>query len=287
LPARTPASVGRSRNRHPTPVATHSFFTKYRHDRYPMSDANVRTFVGGVPITKSSLSEAVEWLYRRAMSREPESVRLVNAFSVASADKSIEYRDLLRGKGTNFADGTPVAWLAARQLAVPREDIHVRGPSLFSTTLETRELRAFFVGSTNEVLEAIRIRVESPHYRAHFAGAYSPPFGPLTPRMFDDIAAQIPLSDVDVIWVGMGTPKQDFIATKLASVVGLPCVAVGAAFDFLAGSVGEAPRWTRDYGLEWLHRLSREPRRLAGRYTVGNLRFARAVWNQRGKTCVS
>lgn len=75
------------------------------------------------------------------------------------------------------------------------------------------------------------------------------------------------------MWVGLGTPKQDFVSTALAERLSVPCVGVGAAFDFAAGSVREAPLWIQNSGLEWLYRLASEPRRLWRRYVFGNVRF--------------
>jgi len=77
----------------------------------------------------------------------------------------------------------------------------------------------------------------------------------------------------DIVWIGLGTPKQDWEARRLAASIGATTIAVGAAFDFAAGTVMEAPKWVRTIGFEWFFRLCSQPKRLWRRYLIGNSRF--------------
>jgi N-acetylglucosaminyldiphosphoundecaprenol N-acetyl-beta-D-mannosaminyltransferase len=113
------------------------------------------------------------------------------------------------------------------------------------------------------------------------AGTYAPPFRPLTDNEARDTAALINAAHPHIVWVGLGTPKQDEWVGRFRPLLDAPVlIAVGAAFDFHAGTVRQAPRWMMSMGLEWFFRLLREPRRLWRRYLVGNPRFVALVLRQ-------
>jgi N-acetylglucosaminyldiphosphoundecaprenol N-acetyl-beta-D-mannosaminyltransferase len=104
-------------------------------------------------------------------------------------------------------------------------------------------------------------------------GTYSPPFRALSDEEFADQDRMITESGAEIVWVGLGTPKQDVECKRMAASIPVTAVAVGAAFDFTAGTLETAPAWMRKAGIEWLHRLSSEPKRLWKRYLFGNTRF--------------
>jgi N-acetylglucosaminyldiphosphoundecaprenol N-acetyl-beta-D-mannosaminyltransferase len=106
-------------------------------------------------------------------------------------------------------------------------------------------------------------------------GAEAPPFRPLTTQEEQEMVARIKGAQADIVWVGLGTPKQDVFVSQLRDSIGVPLVAVGAAFDFVAGTKPMAPPWIQRHGLEWAFRLATEPRRLWKRYLLGNTVF---VW---------
>jgi len=108
---------------------------------------------------------------------------------------------------------------------------------------------------------------------AAIVGVESPKFGDLSDIDLDDAAGRFESAGAQIVWVGLGTPRQDIVAARLAERSNLTFVAIGAAFDFLAGTKRQAPRFMREHGLEWLFRLLAEPRRLWKRYLVGNSRF--------------
>src|SRR6185312_690533 len=125
-----------------------------------------------------------------------------------------------------------------------------------------------------EVLGQLERRLVDRFPRAIVAGSISPPFREVTDAENEAFAEQIVAARADIVWVGLGLPKQDEwlrrSAALFAPAVGL---GVGAAFDFLAGTKPRAPEWAQAAGLEWLHRLMKEPRRLAGRYATTNTEF--------------
>ncbi|MDD9205619.1 WecB/TagA/CpsF family glycosyltransferase, partial [Georgenia sp. 10Sc9-8] len=240
------------------------------------------TTVARVPFLASTLDGAAEQLVKYALSNRRNQVglpvRLANAYSLACASQDAGYLDLLQGPGVNLPDGTPVAWAMGVLGDAPAEK--VRGASFFRTVLQRgadRGLRHYFFGTSPETLDKMvrRVTAQSPGLR--IAGASAPPMGSVEDILTESVIRSIGDARPDVVWVGLGSPKQDYVARILAERLGLPCIGVGAAFDFVAGTKCEAPRLLQRLGLEWTHRLLSEPRRLWRRYAFGNTRFAMLV----------
>ena len=134
--------------------------------------------------------------------------------------------------------------------------------------------RHFLLGSTPEVLERLTQRIRARFPSANIVGTESPPFAAPTSAELQARDARITASGATHVWVGLGTPKQDYEVLRLANSIPVVALAVGAAFDFLAETTPQAPRWMQRSGLEWSYRFAREPRRLAKRYLWGNLVFS-------------
>ena len=151
-------------------------------------------------------------------------------------------------------------------------------PSFFLDVLDqgrALDVRHFLLGGSEEMLDALTLELQQRFPGVIVAGAESPPFRPLTAEELRAQDARITATRADVVWVGLGSPKQEFEAHRLATEMNVVVGAVGAAFDFTAGRVAPAPEWMQRGGLEWLHRLGSEPGRLWRRYLIGNTRF---VW---------
>lgn len=235
--------------------------------------------VGGVDFTVATLDSAVDRLLTDAVDEQRSggwSVRLANAYSVVVADQDPDYAQVLNGHGATYADGAPIEWIMKRRRVSGAG--RVRGPSFFKETLrrgQTQGVRHFFLGTTEETLAALVAQVSHEFPAAKIAGQWAPPFGPVDDDFVAAAQARIGDTDPHIIWVALGTPKQDFAAQRLAQATGALCVGVGAAFDFVAQTKAEAPEWVQRAGMEWLFRLASEPRRLAHRYVVGNTQFLR------------
>ena len=249
---------------------------------FSFTEPGETTTVARVPFLASTLDAAAEQLVDHALSnrcrRVGLPVRLANAYSLACASQDAGYLSLLQGPGVNLPDGTPVAWAMRLLGEAPAEK--VRGASFFRTVLERgvdRGLRHYFFGTSPETLERMvqRVRAQTPDARV--AGASAPPMGSVEEILTESVIRSIGDARPDVVWIGLGSPKQDYVARVLAERLGLPCIGVGAAFDFVAGTKGEAPQVMQRLGLEWFHRLASEPRRLWRRYAFGNARFLMLV----------
>jgi N-acetylglucosaminyldiphosphoundecaprenol N-acetyl-beta-D-mannosaminyltransferase len=241
----------------------------------------------GVPITACTRAEAARLVLALATGAGPSGadVHLCNAYTLALGDRDAGYGDLLRGATVNFPDGKSVVWanrLSRRELDLPTERVY--GPELFDDVLalgRAAGLRHYLLGSTPDVLAALGSRLRARHPGVRLVGAESPPFRELTAPERAAQADRIRASGAQVVWVGLGTPKQDREVAALAAELPLVFVAVGAAFDFLAGTKRQAPLWMQHNGLEWTFRFATEPRRLWKRYLFGNARFLWAVRRRR------
>lgn len=228
----------------------------------------VEYFVGDVPAATAAV-------LRRVETGLGGYSCLCGVHGIVTAQHSESMMRALDGAWLNFPDGAPVAWLMRRHGAASAH--RVAGPDLMPRVIEAGQeagVRHFLFGSSADVLERLQRRLLDRFPRAIIAGAISPPFREVTDEENARFAEQIVSSGADIVWVGLGLPKQDEwlhrSAALFAPAVGL---GVGAAFDFLAGTKPRAPEWVQAAGLEWMHRLLKEPRRLAGRYATTNTEF--------------
>jgi N-acetylglucosaminyldiphosphoundecaprenol N-acetyl-beta-D-mannosaminyltransferase len=229
----------------------------------------------GVRVDAVDLDGTLRCFEDALVDRGCKVVHLCNAYNLLLASKHERYREVMNSGDLNLPDGMATV-LAGRLLRTPMGS-RVAGPDLLAAVCTwgvERSVRHFFYGGTPASLEVMLPAVRSAFPAIKIVGAYAPPFRSLTPDEADDVCQRINGAGAQVVWVGLGTPKQDdwmeaFRHRLDASVL----VGVGAAFDFLCGSRRRAPRWMQHAGLEWLHRLSSEPRRLWRRYLIGNPEF--------------
>jgi N-acetylglucosaminyldiphosphoundecaprenol N-acetyl-beta-D-mannosaminyltransferase len=229
----------------------------------------------GVPIDSIPIDEAVAQLANRSV-RGP--VHLCNAYTLSLAARSADLRDVLRRAARNHPDGMPLVWMA-RRLGLRHLGGRVYGPELMRRTLDhgrAHGVRHHLYGGDTRTIDLLVGVIHRTWPGCVISATPAPRTDDLTTfeADFPGITAHSP----DIVWVGLGTPKQDFVVDRLAAAVpNAACVAVGAAFDFIAGTKRSAPAWIGNLGLEWAYRLATEPRRLWRRYLIGNVRFLRAA----------
>jgi len=196
--------------------------------------------------------------------------------SLLRCQDSPELRRVQQAADMTLCDGMPLVFTGRKIARLGMDRCY--GPDVMLRVIgEGRALglKHFFYGGKDE--ETV-LKLES-NLRAKFpdvqiAGHNIPPYRPLSDDEKKAVVGQINASGADIVWVGTGTPKQDFWCAEFRPLLDAPVfVAVGAAFNFHAGTVAQAPRWMKRSGLEWLFRLCAEPRRLWRRYLVGNPRF--------------
>ena len=193
---------------------------------------------------------------------------VTSVHGIVSAFKTPSFQDILNGADIATPDGMPVVW-AMRSFGVRRQP-RVYGPTLMLTLCEQAAQlghKVFLYGASEESLQRLSARLHSRYRNLSIVGMYSPPFRPLTREEDASCIRMIKESGAELIFVGLSTPKQEtWMAVHRDTLPGTVMVGVGAAFDFHAGRVKQAPAWMQNWGLEWLFRFCMEPRRLWKRY---------------------
>ena len=237
----------------------------------------------GLPVSAIRMVDALNAVQSWIANHDPHYICCVPAHAVMEAYDHPELRTVYAESGLNTPDGMAIVWLLRR--AGHPEVGRVYGPDLLLKACEyglAHGWRHYFYGGTQTAMDSLVIKLANRFPSFKVAGAESPPFRPLTAVEEEEMAAHIRAAAPDIIWVGLGSPKQEQWMYDHVAGLGVPVlVGVGAAFDFLSGTKPQAPRWVQRSGLEWFYRLVSEPRRLWRRYLLGYPRFAWLVAMQR------
>jgi len=242
------------------------------------SPAPTRERVLGVPIDAASWSEAVNAIFGWALRRESRTVCICDVHSVVMARRNHAHANAIGAADMVTPDGAPVAWLLRRK--GHRGQTRISGPDLmWNCCRMASELgtEVFLYGGTPSTLRSLEQRLRRELRGIKIVGALSPPFRSLSVAEDAVHVETINRSGARIVWVGLGCPKQEAWMQEHRDRVRAVMVGVGAAFDFHAGVVKRAPPWMQRNGLEWLHRILQNPRRLAMRYLVANTMFVIAV----------
>jgi N-acetylglucosaminyldiphosphoundecaprenol N-acetyl-beta-D-mannosaminyltransferase len=240
-----------------------------------MKAVDRRFDVLGVGIDAITMDEAVATLNQLVRSRAKGYFVFCTVSSVLSARDNPHVARAIDDAAIVTPDGVPLVWLGRRASDRPIERVY--GPDFLRSVLDRGAgLRHFFYGGAPGVAQQVSKILAARYPNSEVAGGFSPPMG-LEPGQIDEEgAAAIAAARPDVVWVGLGHPKQELWMQTMSDHLDVPVLAgVGAAFDFIAGTKKEAPAWMKRAGLQWLHRLVSEPTRLWRRYILGNSRF---VW---------
>jgi N-acetylglucosaminyldiphosphoundecaprenol N-acetyl-beta-D-mannosaminyltransferase len=237
----------------------------------------------GVPLALTDYDKSLAWLDGMVDARERGYVCVCNVHTVMAAREDTDLREALAGSALNVPDGQPLVW-AVNALGHGLED-RVYGPELMARACaraaETGQRFYLYGGRDQGALFQLALNLRQRFPGIKIVGGYSPPHRPLTSEERSAIVEEINHSRPDIVWVGIGVPKQEKWMAQMRPVLEAPVlIGVGAAFDFHAGLVRQAPPWIQDAGLEWAFRLAHEPRRLWRRYSRYNPRFLAAFARQ-------
>ena len=230
----------------------------------------------GIPIAMTDYAGAMDVMDEMIGRRHRGWVCAAAVHSVMVAQTDPAMRHALSAATVTVPDGMPIVW-AANWLGEHLPN-RVYGPELMRRHLDRsveRGHRVWLYGGRDQgALVQLALNLRRKHPGIRIVGGYSPPFRPLSEEENDAIAQQINDAQPDVLWVGIGVPKQEKWMVQMRPKVEVPVMcAVGAAFDFHAGRVSQAPHWMQERGLEWTYRIAQEPRRLLPRYLYTNPRF--------------
>ena len=242
-----------------------------------------RVDVLGVEISAVNMKMTLDTVIGWVMSNDRQYVCVTGVHGVMESQRDSELAAIHNNAGLTTPDGMPMVW--AGRAAGAHWIQRVYGPDMMLAVLaeaQARSWSSFLYGGAPGVPELLAERLEQRIPGLQVAGTHSPPFRPLTSDEVHETAALINASGASLVWVGLSTPKQERWMSELRPLLEAPVLfGVGAAFDFHAGRVKQAPPWMQASGLEWLYRLSREPRRLWKRYLTNNPRFVIAIARRR------
>jgi N-acetylglucosaminyldiphosphoundecaprenol N-acetyl-beta-D-mannosaminyltransferase len=237
----------------------------------------------GVPIALTDYAGAMDVMDGMIERRERGYVCAIAVHALMVGYEDAEMHAALLGSSLVVPDGRPLVWALSR--LGHRLPDRVYGPELmarYCRRAAERGHRVWLYGGYDEAaLEQLVAVLEDRYPGIRIAGGYSPPHRTLTADEESELANRINTDAPDVVWVGVGVPKQEKWMAHMRPRLDPPLlVGVGAAFDFEAGLKPQAPSWMQRRGLEWLFRLSQEPRRLGPRYLRYNPRFVAAFLRQ-------
>ena len=247
----------------------------------------------GTPIDAISWLDALATIAVWATNRESRVVCICNVHSVVTASQDAEFGRVVNAADMATPDGAPVAWMLRRLGHIEQQRIN--GPDLMwrycdasqgmdrraalvmtdgsDGSNESHRSAIFLYGSSEETLIKLKAKLLLAFPALKIAGMSSPPYRMPSPDEDSATVAEINASGAGVVFVSLGCPKQELWMAAHRGRIHAVMIGVGAAFDYHAGTIKRAPTWMRDCGLEWLHRLISEPRRLWKRYLVTNTLF--------------
>jgi N-acetylglucosaminyldiphosphoundecaprenol N-acetyl-beta-D-mannosaminyltransferase len=234
--------------------------------RGPMWPSRATGFVIASNIDVLTMSSAVDAVFAHAAGKRSAYMCFATAHMLVEALHNPAIRAAYEGAHMVAPDGAPVAY-CLRLLGFPRAQC-VSGPRLVPKVLEEAEKRRVpvgFYGGRLKTLQKLQEKLASQYPDLKVVYMHSPPFRPLSNGEFADVVRDVRLSEVRILFVGLGSPKQEQWMRDAHGAFDCTLLGVGAAFDFLAGEKVMPPVWVQKMGLAWLVRLAQEPRRLAGR----------------------
>lgn len=244
-----------------------------------MAEPPARYNVLGVGVSALTFAQARDLVLGARGNRRTGYICLGTAHGLTEARSDPALRRIYNESWLTTPDGMPLVWLG------PSGVERVYGPDLMLAVCEAGRavgLRHYLFGGVEGVAEQLRAKLVARFPGLEIVGTFTPPFRELTKEEFAAMQAEVARARPDVIWVGLGTPKQEkFMARYWRELDAALLIGVGAAFDFHSGRVRQAPRWMQRSGLEWLFRLCTEPRRLGPRYLKTNPLFVLRVLAQK------
>jgi N-acetylglucosaminyldiphosphoundecaprenol N-acetyl-beta-D-mannosaminyltransferase len=236
--------------------------------------------IGNITFNKFSMTSAQKRIaYLIEHAEHCNQVVVANAYSVVLAHQNKKFSEVCERSDIVFSDGHPIVW--ASILLGNRIPERIAGPDFmwtFSKICAENGYKIFLMGSEEPYLSRLKTNLEKTYSGINIVGTFSPPFGNWTDEINKKIVSAINHSKADLLWVGIGSPKQDiWIDTHKDQLNVKVAIGVGAAFDFHSGRIERAPLWMQKYGLEWFFRLTQDPLRLWKRYFVGNLVFIKII----------
>jgi len=241
-----------------------------------MAEKKLNKFcVLGVKISAIDMNDACSVVNEAILKRQKSYICVCPVSTIMECRRNEKVLTSVNSADLATPDGMAVVWIG--KMRGNKNIRRVYGPELMQNICGisvVKKYRNYFYGSSLDVLSKLKEKLSRKYPGLIISGIFSPPFRQLTKEEDGKIAEEINRCNPDIVWVGLGSPKQDLWMYEHRDKINAPLmIGVGAAFDFLAGTKPQAPRWIRDNGFEWLFRLATEPKRLWRRYLINNFLF--------------
>lgn len=229
----------------------------------------------GIKIHATNLTAACQVIENWIKDQVKTYVCVAPVSTIVDCQENAEYKSVVNDAGMTTPDGMPLVWLG--KLRGNKLIQRTYGPDLMLQLCEfgqKKGYRHYFYGGSEKTNELLVEKLKKRFPGLHVAGRFVPAFRDISAEEDHEILEQINETRPDILWIGLGSPKQDYWMARHRNQLNVPVmIGAGAAFDFLAGTKPQAPLWMRQRGLEWFFRLCCEPRRLWRRYLIGNSKF--------------
>lgn len=242
--------------------------------------------ISGCQINNLTFYEATNQIEKFIVCKEKHYVVTPNVDHIIKLQYDKEFKEIYKNASLVVADGMPLVW-ASRFLGMPLKE-RVNGTDLFLKLCEIASVKGyklFFLGGRPQAVLIASEKLKILHSNLQIVGTYSPPFDfEKNKRENDKIVKMIKEAKPDILFVGLGAPKQEKWIYKHKEAYEVPVsVGIGVSFEFVAGMVKRAPMWMQKAGLEWFWRLMMEPGRLWKRYLIDDMKFFGLVLAQKIK----
>ncbi len=227
-------------------------------------------YILGTGISAIDMNDACSVAVEAISNRQKKYICVCPVSTVMECKRNEKVLKSVNSADLATPDGMAVVWIG--RILGYKNIRRVYGPELMQNICDIsvkKGYRNYFYGSSQDTLNKLQVGLSSKYPGLIINGSFSPPFRKLTEEEDSKIVEEINRSNSDIVWVGLGSPKQDLWMYEHREIINAPVmIGVGAAFDFMAGTKPQAPSWVRNNGFEWLFRLVTEPKRLWRRYLV-------------------
>ena len=234
-----------------------------------------RVNILGVGVCACNLEQAVSAMCRAAARRQAQYVCVTGVHGVMEAQKDARFMEIQNRSALTVPDGMPLVWVGKLRGHETIERVY--GPDLMLAVCRLSQFSGhthFLFGGKPGIAQQLRAVLEKRFPGLAVVGTYTPPFRPMNAAEQAELIAAVNRSQPDFLWVGLSTPKQErFMAEYAGRLRAGLLIGVGAAFDVHTGNLKDSPAFLKQAGLQWLHRLYQEPRRLWKRYLINNPKF--------------
>lgn len=228
----------------------------------------------GTNIAVTNMAEVVAYIENNIEELRGNYICVSNVHTTVTGYEDREYQKIQNSAAAALPDGKPLS-IYSKKHGFPEAE-RVTGPDLMGELFARNNgLRHYFYGGTEETIKVLSEKLPAQYKDLVIAGMVSPPFRPLSAEEDEAAVRKINEAGADIIWVGLGAPKQERWMYEHRDKVSGVMIGVGAGFDYYAGTIKRAPVWMQKMSLEWLYRLLQDPKRLFKRYLVTNFKFLR------------